>query len=102
MTATAERQHALVAAFSAGLSVRPDSERIRAILAHEFTQHAGSLWPRGDPAWIGKPIDEIFAVIERLYAQAAAYPTVGALEFLDRLAWLPPLLRDLDRPRLDA
>jgi hypothetical protein len=43
MTATAEKQHALVAAFSAGLSVRPDFERVRAILADEFIQHAGSL-----------------------------------------------------------
>jgi hypothetical protein len=36
MTGTAEKQHALVAAFSASLSVRPDSERVRAILADEF------------------------------------------------------------------
>jgi hypothetical protein len=65
MTGTAEKQHALVAAFSASLSVRPDSERVRAILADEFIHHAGSLWPRGDPdatpAWTGEHTDEILA-----------------------------------------
>jgi hypothetical protein len=106
MTATAESQHAVVAAFSARLSVRPDAKRVRGILANEFAEHARSLWPAGDeratPAWISAHTDEILAVLERLYAQAVVNPTSGAVEFLDRLAWLPPLLTYLEQPRLDA
>ena len=46
--------------------------------------------------------DEIMAVVERLYAVAADSDNPGAGEFVYRLAWLPPPLADLDRPRLDA
>ena len=106
MTATAERQHAVVAGFSARLVFRPDAERVRGILANEFAERADSLWPAGDkmatPAWIGAHTDEILAVLERLYAQAVVHPTPGAAEFLARLAWLPPLLTYLEQPRLDA
>ena len=46
-------------------------------------------------------VDAILATLDRLYAMAAKdHP--GAGEFLIRLAWLPPLLADLERPRLDA
>ena len=38
----------------------------------------------------------------RLYAIAAETDQPGAIESLDRLSWLPPLLADLDRPHLDA
>ena len=46
-------------------------------------------------------VDAILATLDQLYAVAAKdHPDAG--EFLDRLAWLPPLLADLERPRLDA
>jgi len=88
--AIAESQHAVVAAFSARLAVRPDTKRVRGILANEFAEHARSLWPARDesvtPAWISAHTDEILAVLERLYAQAVLNPTSGAVEFLDRFA----------------
>jgi hypothetical protein len=101
-----ETDHATIAAFSARLPIRADAERVRSILASAFVAHAGELWPAGEPcatpAWIAAHTDEIVAVVERLYAVAADSDNPGAGEFLDRLAWLPPLLADLDRPRLDA
>ena len=47
-------------------------------------------------ARVSAHIDEILAVLERLYAQAVVNPTSGAVEFLDRLAWLAPLLTHLE------
>jgi hypothetical protein len=37
----------------------------------------------------------VLAVCERLYTNALCPPV--AREFLDRMAWLPALLRDLDK-----
>ena len=37
------------------------------------------------------------ATLERLYAAAAETDTPGAAEFLDRMAWLPELLAELDQ-----
>lgn len=103
---SAASDHAIIAGFSAGLPIRPDRERVRATLAAAFTDHASELWPAGEPcatpAWIATHTDEILAVAERLYAVAADSDQPGAGEFLHRLSWLPPLLADLDRPRLDA
>ena len=51
--------------------------------------------------WSVANVDAILATLDRLYAVAAKdHP--GAGEFLIRLAWLPPLLADLERPRHDA
>jgi hypothetical protein len=51
--------------------------------------------------WSVANVDAILATLDQLYAVAAKdHPDAG--EFLDRLAWLPPLLADLERPRLDA
>jgi len=69
-------------------------------LAAAFVEHVGDLWPAGrdeaSPEWIAANVDEVLATIERLYAMAAAdeRPSVGG--FLDRMAWLPPLLANLD------
>jgi len=98
--------HATIAAFSARLPVRADAEHVRSVLASAFFDHAGELWPAGEPCATPQRIaahtDEILAVVERLYAVAADSDQPGAGEFLRRLSWLPPLLADLDRPRLDA
>jgi hypothetical protein len=99
--------HATIAAFSARLPIRADAERVRAVLAVAFADHVGDLWPDGDaaatPAWLAENVDGVLATIERLYAVAANGDDPGAGEFVDRLAWLPPLLAELDRPRrLDA
>jgi hypothetical protein len=101
-----ENDHATIVEFCARLPVRADAERVRAVLASEFVIHADELWPAGEPCatpeWIAAHTDEIMAVVERLYAIAADSDNPSAGEFLDRLAWLPPLLADLDRQRLDA
>jgi hypothetical protein len=57
--------------------------------------------PWGHARWSVADVDAILATLDRLYAMAAKdHP--GASEFLIRLAWLPPLLANLERPRLDA
>ena len=96
---TPEQQHMAVAAFSAGLALRPDAEHVRCSLAAAFAYHVHDIWPAGEPAatsaWIATHTDEILATIERLYAVAIEdHP--GSDEFLDRMAWLPALIRDLD------
>ena len=88
------------------LPTRADAERVRVILASAFADHAAELWPQGEPCatpqWLAANVDSVLAVVERLFAVAADSDNPGAGEFLDRLAWLPPLLADLNRPRLDA
>ena len=105
MSLTPESQHAIVIAYSVGLPFRPDAERVRAILAAAFVDHAGELWPAGDdaatPEWIRENVDSILATLERLYAAAAAGEHPGADALLYRMRWLPPFLVDLARPRLD-
>ena len=53
--------------------------------------------PAATPEWIAANVDEMLATMERLYAVAAESDQPGAIEFLDRMRWLPPLLADLDR-----
>jgi hypothetical protein len=51
--------------------------------------------------WSLANVDAILAALGQLYAVALKdHP--GLDEFLVCLAWLPPLLGDLDRPGLDA
>ena len=106
MTATPQGQHAIVVAFSVALPLRPDAERVRAILAAAFVDHASELWPAVDaeatPEWIREHVDSILATLERLYAAVAAGEHPGADAFPDRMRWLPPLLIDLAGPRLHA
>jgi hypothetical protein len=52
--------------------------------------------PGATPEWILLHLDETLAVIERLWRKASCPPTADA--FLDRMAWLPPLLAALDEP----
>jgi hypothetical protein len=97
---TPQAQHALVAAFSAGLVLRPDAEHVRCSLSAAFAYHAAELWPLGDPratpSWIAMHTDEILATVERLYSVAMqGFP--GSDEYLERMAWLPELLASLDR-----
>jgi hypothetical protein len=105
VTVTPESQHTIVLAFRVGLPLRSDAERVRAILAAAFVDHAGELWPAGDdaatPEWIREHVDSILDTLEQLYAVVAAGEHPGADAFLYRMRWLPPLLVDLARPRLD-
>ena len=102
---TPESQHAIVVAFSVGLPFRPDAERVRAILAAAFVDHADELWPAGDdaatPEWIRENVDSILASLERLYEVVVAGEHPDADAFLYRMRWLPPVLVDLAQPRLD-
>jgi len=70
-------------------------------LAEAFIEHVDDLRPAGEPAatpdWIAANVDEMLATVERLYAVSVESDAPGAIEFLDRLSWLPPLLADLDR-----
>ena len=100
MSATPQEQHAVVALFIAELAIRPDRERV--LLAREFCEHAATVWPDGVPAgvtpgWMVANLDGMLATAERLFAHACnpAQPSAG--EFLRRMAWLPPLLVNLDR-----
>ena len=106
MTATPEEQHAIVLAFSVGLPLRPDAERVRAILAAAFVDHAGELWPEGDdaatPEWIRENVDPILAKLEQLYAVVVTGEHPDAEAFLYRMRWLPPLLLDLARAALSS
>jgi hypothetical protein len=77
------RDHEAIAAFSAGLPLRPEAERVRERLAAAFVAHV-------DAGNDGAPVCR----------RRRELP--GAIEFLDRMSWLPPPLADLDRPRLDA
>ena len=106
MNQTPASQHAIVLAFSVDLPFRPDAERVRAILAAAFVDHAGELWPAGDaaatPEWICENVGSILATLERLYAAVVAGEHPGADAFLSRMRWLPPLLVGLARPGLHA
>ena len=42
-------------------------------------------------------VDELLATLERLYAAVAEADGLGAIEFLDRMSWLTPLLPDLEQ-----
>jgi hypothetical protein len=95
-----EVQYTSITAFSTQLALRPDAERVRALLAAAFVEHVHDLWPAGEPAatpeWISTSVDEILATLERLYQHALCVPP--ARQFLDRMCWLPPLLHRLDQP----
>lgn len=94
--------HAVIARFRVALATRPDRDEVRAQLATAFVEHVGDLWLGGrdvaSPEWIAANVDDVLAMMERLYAKAAddERPHVG--EFLDRMAWLPVLLQRLDPP----
>src|SRR5690242_19642162 len=96
-TRTPEQDHAAIAALSASLPVRPDADRVRALLADAFVDHRDDLWPDGrdlgSPEWIRANVDGMLATLERLYAAALDGDHPGADEFLDRMAWLPELLQ---------
>jgi hypothetical protein len=93
-------QHAAIAHLSATLPLRPDADRVRAMLAEAFIAHVDELWPagrdQGSPEWIAGHVDEMVATLERLYAAALDGDHPGADEFLARLAWLPELLETID------
>jgi hypothetical protein len=93
--------HERIARLSATLCLRPDAEHVRQRLAAAFTAHTDDLWPAGDPnataEWIAANVVSMLATLERLFSAAAETDTLGAAEFLDRMAWLPPLLDDLDQ-----
>jgi hypothetical protein len=102
---TPEDDLATIGAFTTRLARRPDCERVCALLANAFVEHVDALWPQGEPAathdWIAGHVFEILAACERLYGEALCEPM--AMEFLDRMAWLPELLKSLDKPMpLDA
>ena len=102
------REHEVIAAFSARLPLRPDAERVRHVLGEAFVEYIDELWParrdEASPDWIRANTDEVLAVIERLYNAAAEADTGGAMEFVNRMSWLPPLLAELDSDavRLDG
>lgn len=96
---TPEQDHEAIARLSASLPVRPDADRVRALLAEAFIAHIDALWPagrdQGSPEWIAANVDSMLATIERLYAVAIADEYPGAVEFLERMRWLPKLIADL-------
>jgi hypothetical protein len=97
----AREDHAAIAQLSAALPLRPDGDTVRCILAEAFTAHIDDLWPNGHaeatPLWIIGHVDLILATVERLYAVALDKGHPGSAEFLDRMAWLPRLVREIER-----
>ena len=97
MQRTDDSASALIDRALVALATRPDSDRLRAQLADAFVDHHADLWPHGDPnatpTWIAAHVDELLATIERLFQHTNCGPV--AHEFIDRMAWLPPLLRDV-------
>ena len=93
-------QHALVSGFCTRLALRPDRQAVRTVLAMALAEHAHQLFPMGDPhatpQWFVQHVDEVLAVMERLYSHATSSPVPTA--FLDRMAWLPELVQRLDQP----
>ena len=96
---TPEQDHDAIARLSASLPVRPDADRVRALLAEAFIAHIDDLWPagrdQGSPEWIAANVDGVLATIERLCALALDGEHPGGDEFLNRMAWLPRLLADV-------
>ena len=62
-------------------------------------RNVGDLQPAGEPTtldWIGANVDPILVTVERLYSVATQdFP--GSDEFLNRMAWLLPLLQRLNQ-----
>jgi hypothetical protein len=56
----------------------------------------GAARDEGSPEWIKANVDQVLAVLERLYCVAADTDTACAIEFLDRMSWLPKLLAELE------
>src|SRR4051812_24462347 len=95
-----DQDHEAIARLSATLPLRQDADRVRSLLAEAFISHAGDLWPagrgQGTPEWIAAHTDVVLATIERLYAVAVDGNHPGSDEFLERLMWLPELIRRLE------
>ena len=74
---------------------------MRGLLAEAFIAHTNDLWPagrdQGSPEWIAPHADEVLATVGRLYAIASSGEHPGGDEFLERLAWLPKLIAEIDR-----
>jgi hypothetical protein len=90
-----------VSDFPTRLALRADAHRVRALLAMAFDHHRADIWPFSGGAgitleWIEANVDEVLAVVVWLYDEASNLP--GGTMFLDRFAWLPPLLQRLDQP----
>ena len=102
MPTTTKSELTVISAFTTRLALRPDGERVCAVLAREFYDRHDVLWPHSTegitPQWIAGHVFEILAVCERLYSEATCLPL--AHEFFSRMAWLPELLKALDKPAL--
>lgn len=100
---TPEQDHALIAALSASLPVRPDADRVRSHLAEAFIAHIDELWPagrdQGSTEWIVANVDGVLASVERLYALALGGDHPGADEFVRRMSWLPALIPQLNQEK---
>lgn len=78
------------------MPARPDTERVRCLLAEAFVQHINALWERpGLARWIRANVDSLLATIERLYAMALGGDLPGSADFVDRMAWPPVLLVEI-------
>jgi hypothetical protein len=85
---------------SAMLRDRPDVERVRLRLGTEFIEHAGDLWPQGEPAatpeWIRDHAFDILAALEGMYVINGHGRADNLRRIPHRLHWLLWLLADLD------
>jgi hypothetical protein len=102
-----------IEAFRDFLPFRADTLAVAGLLARKLYEHRSALWPEGVPAeveadegaWFAGNVSATLSVLADLYRQAEGNDDQPpAMEFLDRMSWLPDLIDDLGQPRarLDA
>ena len=102
MPPTTKSELTVISAFTTRLALRPDGERVCAVLAREFYDRRDALWPHSTegvtPQWIAGHVFEILAVCERLYGEATCLPL--AHEFLQPRGVAARTDEGLDKPAL--
>ena len=87
---------AYLAAFTHNLAHRSDVGRCRCALAKAFIRHRREMHLDASfsEAFVIENVDRLLGLISVLFGMAEENPEAG--EWLDRMAWLPSLVADLD------
>jgi hypothetical protein len=74
-------------------------DRVRHMLGAAFVEHAGDLWPQGEPGatpeWIRAHVDDILAALMQMFAIGRHGRPASLLRVPRRMHWLLWLLGDL-------
>src|SRR5262249_56147551 len=97
MPPTTKSELTVISAFTTRLALRPDGERVCAVLARELYDRRDALWPPGTegvtPQWIAGHVFEILALSEQLCGAAPGLPLTH--ENFSLMAGLTYLLQPL-------